>query len=96
MVIIWSGYFGWIATLIPFFTTGKSEVCLAVGSVTILYYTGVILLLCKGDGELTIMKFIQALVECSLSPSDTSSDIYPNGQEISLLDPRSRVVAGIV
>ncbi|GKB19612.1 hypothetical protein Tco_0853535 [Tanacetum coccineum] len=42
------------------------------------------------------MKFIQTLVKCSLSPSDTSSEIYPSGLEISSLNPRSGVVAGIL
>nr|GEV49764.1 V-type proton ATPase subunit a2-like [Tanacetum cinerariifolium] len=47
-----------------------------------------------GDGDLTIMKFIHADVECSSSPIFTSSDIYPSGDIISPLNPASGVVAG--
>ncbi|GKF07548.1 hypothetical protein Tco_0041772, partial [Tanacetum coccineum] len=42
------------------------------------------------------MKFIRALVECSMSPNDTINDICPNGQYISLLNPRSEVVVGVI
>ncbi|GJW26855.1 hypothetical protein Tco_0040666 [Tanacetum coccineum] len=35
-------------------------------------------------------------MECSSSPMDTINDICPNGQDISLLNPKSRVVAGII
>ncbi|GJR89235.1 hypothetical protein Tco_0213246 [Tanacetum coccineum] len=34
------------------------------------------------DGDLTTMKFIEALAECSPSPKDTISDICSNGQDI--------------
>ncbi|GJZ74947.1 hypothetical protein Tco_0639412 [Tanacetum coccineum] len=57
--------------------------------VTILHSISETLLLCR-DGDLTTMKFIQALVECCLSPNDTSSDICPS-HEISLLNPKSGV-----
>ncbi|GJR51001.1 hypothetical protein Tco_1401522 [Tanacetum coccineum] len=49
-----------------------------------------------GEWDRTIMKFIMALVECSSSPSDTISDIFPNGQDISPLNPRGGVVAGVI
>nr|GEW44561.1 hypothetical protein [Tanacetum cinerariifolium] len=41
-----------------------------------------------GDGDLTTMKFIRVLAECSPSPKVTISDIFPNGQDISSLNPR--------
>nr|GFA17465.1 reverse transcriptase domain-containing protein [Tanacetum cinerariifolium] len=46
-----------------------------------------------GDEDLTIMKFITALVECFPSLKDTISDICSNGKDISPLNPKSRVVA---
>ncbi|GJX38765.1 gypsy type transposase [Tanacetum coccineum] len=49
-----------------------------------------------GDGDRTTIKFIRALVECSSSPRDAINDICPNGQDISSLNPRSRVVAGVI
>ncbi|GJU23603.1 hypothetical protein Tco_1156945 [Tanacetum coccineum] len=50
----------------------------------------------QGDRDLPTMKFIQALAECSLSPTNTNSDISPSGQEISPLNPISVVVGGII
>ncbi|GJU72934.1 hypothetical protein Tco_1264339 [Tanacetum coccineum] len=49
-----------------------------------------------GEGDWTTMKFIMALVECSSSPSDTISEICLSGQDISQLNPKSDVVAGII
>nr|GEX54589.1 hypothetical protein [Tanacetum cinerariifolium] len=46
------------------------------------------------DGDLTTIKFINAIVECSPSPKDTIRDICTNGQDISPLNPKSGVVAG--
>nr|GEW35193.1 putative reverse transcriptase, RNA-dependent DNA polymerase [Tanacetum cinerariifolium] len=54
------------------------------------------MMLLYGDGDLTFMKFIRALSECSSSPKVTISDICPNGQDISPLNPRRGVVAGII
>ncbi|GJV01541.1 hypothetical protein Tco_1335110 [Tanacetum coccineum] len=48
------------------------------------------------DGDRTTMKVIRALVECSASPSDNINDIFPNGHAISPLNPKSRVVAGVL
>ncbi|GJW59461.1 hypothetical protein Tco_0108796 [Tanacetum coccineum] len=48
------------------------------------------MMLLYDDGDLTTMKFIRALVKCSLSPRDTISDICPNSQDISSLNPKSR------
>ncbi|GJW91900.1 hypothetical protein Tco_0169453 [Tanacetum coccineum] len=39
------------------------------------------------DGDLIIMKFIHADVECSSSPIFTNRDIWPIGQIISPLNP---------
>nr|GEV93845.1 hypothetical protein [Tanacetum cinerariifolium] len=44
-----------------------------------------------GDGDLTTIKFIKALMEFFPSPKDTISDICPNGQDISPLNPRRPV-----
>ncbi|GKB43323.1 hypothetical protein Tco_0888265 [Tanacetum coccineum] len=49
-----------------------------------------------GDGDLITIKFIKVFVECSPSLKDTISDICPNGQDISPLNPKSRVVAGVI
>ncbi|GKF94161.1 hypothetical protein Tco_0283861 [Tanacetum coccineum] len=49
-----------------------------------------------GDGYLTTIKFIKALVECSPSLKDTISEIFLNGQDISPLNPKSGAVAGII
>ncbi|GJZ18930.1 hypothetical protein Tco_0555520 [Tanacetum coccineum] len=49
-----------------------------------------------GEGDWKTMKFIMALVECSSSPSDTISEICLSGQDISQLNPKSGVVAGII
>nr|GEU98337.1 hypothetical protein [Tanacetum cinerariifolium] len=49
-----------------------------------------------GDGDLKTMKFIVTLAECSPSPMDTVSDICPNDHDISPLNPRSGVVAGVI
>nr|GEZ14426.1 hypothetical protein [Tanacetum cinerariifolium] len=48
-----------------------------------------------GDGDQTTMKVIRALVECSPSHNDTINDIYSSGQDISLLNPMSGVMAGV-
>ncbi|GJR29937.1 hypothetical protein Tco_1106169 [Tanacetum coccineum] len=130
MVMVCSGYSGWIAILIP------ASVVVALGgdsvgaSATILHNVGTTVLLCNvttssctgnlsiscavdgtawiflrpgrpmiplyEEGDQTIMRFIMALVECSSSPNDTISDICPNGQDISPLNPRSRVVARVI
>ncbi|GJU28578.1 hypothetical protein Tco_1167199 [Tanacetum coccineum] len=47
-------------------------------------------------GDRTTIKFIRELVECSPSPNDTINDICPKGQDISPLNPKSGVVAGII
>ncbi|GJY37388.1 hypothetical protein Tco_0422766 [Tanacetum coccineum] len=97
IAIVWYGYSRCIATLIPFFS---SVVIFEIGSdedvVIIRHSNSATLLPCKGDGDLTTMNFIQALVDCSLSLSDTRREIFPNGQDISPLNPRSRDVAGII
>ncbi|GJR70402.1 hypothetical protein Tco_0016467 [Tanacetum coccineum] len=49
-----------------------------------------------GNGDRTTIKFIKEFVECFESPKDTISYISPNGQDISPLNPRSGVVAGII
>ncbi|GJT80892.1 hypothetical protein Tco_1055234 [Tanacetum coccineum] len=46
-----------------------------------------------GDGDLTIIKFIHASVECSASPIVTKSLICPIGHIVSPLKPVSDVVA---
>ncbi|GKF64311.1 hypothetical protein Tco_0187759, partial [Tanacetum coccineum] len=48
------------------------------------------------DGDLITMKFIHSEMECSSSPIFTSRDIWPSGQMVSLLNPMSDVVAGII
>ncbi|GKB00099.1 hypothetical protein Tco_0828092 [Tanacetum coccineum] len=48
------------------------------------------------DGDLVTMNFIYAEVECSSSPIFTSRDIWPIGQMVSLQNPMSDVVAGII
>ncbi|GKE88672.1 hypothetical protein Tco_1566147 [Tanacetum coccineum] len=48
------------------------------------------------DGDLITIKFIHVEVECSSSPIFTSSDICPDGQMVSPLNPMSDVVAGII
>ncbi|GKF95482.1 hypothetical protein Tco_0288217, partial [Tanacetum coccineum] len=49
-----------------------------------------------GDENMTTIKFIVVLVEFSPSPKDTISDICPNSQDISLLNPKRGVVAGTI
>ncbi|GKD00085.1 hypothetical protein Tco_1170359 [Tanacetum coccineum] len=49
-----------------------------------------------GNGDRATIKFLKEFVECFSSPKDTISDIGPNGQDISPLNPRSGVVAGII
>nr|GEU29228.1 hypothetical protein [Tanacetum cinerariifolium] len=63
-------------------------------SETIWHFTCVTLLLCKHSidvivrgWDLPTMKFIQAHPECSLSPTDTNSDICPSGQTSEALPP---------
>ncbi|GJU07698.1 hypothetical protein Tco_1124128 [Tanacetum coccineum] len=85
IVTVYSEYSGWIATLIPSVTIGfwgESAFCV---SATILHSDGIMILLrirpgrpmisLYGDGDLTTMKFIRVLVECTPSPKDTLSDI---------------------
>nr|GEX34569.1 hypothetical protein [Tanacetum cinerariifolium] len=49
-----------------------------------------------GEGDLKIIKFIKGYVECSPSPKDTISNVCPNSQDISPLNPGSGVVAGVI
>ncbi|GJR19452.1 hypothetical protein Tco_0967979 [Tanacetum coccineum] len=49
-----------------------------------------------GNGDRATIKFLKEFVECFSSPKDTISDIIPNGQDISPLNPRSGVVTGII
>ncbi|GKD75333.1 hypothetical protein Tco_1333615 [Tanacetum coccineum] len=91
IIIVCSGYSGWIATFIPYavagFLGGQFEFFLSPRRTMIPLY---------GDGDLTTMKFIVVLVECSPSSRDTANDICPNCYDISLLNPRSGVLAGVI
>ncbi|GJZ11202.1 hypothetical protein Tco_0545961 [Tanacetum coccineum] len=48
-----------------------------------------------GDGDLITMKFIQAVVECSLLPTITGNRSCPMGHIFSPVKPVSTVVAGV-
>ncbi|GKD75014.1 hypothetical protein Tco_1333296 [Tanacetum coccineum] len=97
IVTVCSGYSGWIATLIPSVAVsslGGRTICV---SATILHSAGIMVLLWIVTVPPSIRNFsIPVLVECSPSPKVTISDIYPNGQDISPLNPRRGVVAGII
>ncbi|GKC39707.1 hypothetical protein Tco_1052091 [Tanacetum coccineum] len=98
IVTVCFGYSGWIATLIPSAATGSLGGRAFCVSATILHSAGIMVLLRIvtippsienfSIPDLTTMKFIRVLVECSSSPIVTVSDIYPNGQDISPLNPR--------
>ncbi|GJU26699.1 hypothetical protein Tco_1165320 [Tanacetum coccineum] len=94
------GYFGWIATLIPSTAVDSWGRGLLGASATIMHFAvlcpGWPIIPLYGDRDLTTMKFIRALVECFPSPKDTISDICPNDQDISPLNPRRGVVAGTI
>ncbi|GKA40235.1 hypothetical protein Tco_0732828 [Tanacetum coccineum] len=91
---------GWLPTIIPFATVGLLERDSFGASTTILHSAGImpgrLIIPLYGDGDLTTIKFIKAFVECSSSPKDTISDICPNGQDISPLNPKSEVMAGVI
>ncbi|GJT78803.1 hypothetical protein Tco_1045528 [Tanacetum coccineum] len=81
-----------IVTIPP--STGNFSIPWAVdGTAWIFLRLGWLMIPLYGNGDLTTMKFIVVLVECSPSPKDTISDIFPNGQVISLLNPIRGVVA---
>ncbi|GJX98941.1 hypothetical protein Tco_0355960 [Tanacetum coccineum] len=78
-------------------STGSLSILWAVdGTAWIFLRPGRPIIPLYGDGDLITIKFIKVFVECSPSPKDTISDIYPNGQDISPLNPKSRVVVGII
>nr|GEY83920.1 hypothetical protein [Tanacetum cinerariifolium] len=113
IVMVFFGYSGWIATLIPSVVVGSLGGRVLYVSATILHSAGIMLLLrivtippstrnfiillavdgtawiflrprmpmipLYGDGDLTIMKLIRVLVECTSSPKVTISDIFPSG-----------------
>ncbi|GJR61070.1 hypothetical protein Tco_1503232 [Tanacetum coccineum] len=81
---------------IPSLTRNLSIPCAVEGIDWIFQIPGLPMIPLYGDGDHNTMKFIQALVECSASPSDTINDICPNGQDISPLNPKSGVVAGVI
>nr|GEW46550.1 hypothetical protein [Tanacetum cinerariifolium] len=95
IVTVCFGYSRWITTLIPFapvgslgnehFVRGRWD-CLDFPETQTADDT------LYGDEDLTTMKFIRTLVECSSSPKVTISDIFPSGHDISPLNPRRRVV----
>ncbi|GKD08245.1 hypothetical protein Tco_1187930 [Tanacetum coccineum] len=64
---------------------------------TILHSASIVVLLWSVTIPLsTRILSIPELVECSPSPKDTINDICPNGQDISLLNPKRGVVAGVI
>ncbi|GKB23795.1 hypothetical protein Tco_0863196 [Tanacetum coccineum] len=84
----------WSVTIPP--STGNLSILWAVDRTAWIFLrSGLPMMPLYGDGDLTIMKFIKALVECSSSPRDTINEICPNGQDISPLNPKSRAVARI-
>ncbi|GJS56648.1 hypothetical protein Tco_0651432 [Tanacetum coccineum] len=84
----------WSVTIPP--STGNLSILWAVdGTAWIFLRPGLPMMPLYGDEDLTIMKFIKALVECSSSPRDTINEICLNGQDIYPLNPKSGAVAGI-
>ncbi|GJW69497.1 hypothetical protein Tco_0126414 [Tanacetum coccineum] len=103
IVIVCSGYSGWIATFIPYAVAGFLGGGSFVAPVTRLQPADIVVLLPRrtmiplyGDGDLTTMKFIVVLVECSPSSRDAANDICPNSYDISSLNPRSGVLVGVI
>ncbi|GKC83089.1 hypothetical protein Tco_1138806 [Tanacetum coccineum] len=89
IVTVCFGYSGWIATLIPSAATGSLGGRAFCVSTTILHSAGIMVLLRIVTIPPSIENFsIPVLVECSPSPIVTVSDICPNGQDISPLNPR--------
>nr|GFA54591.1 hypothetical protein [Tanacetum cinerariifolium] len=80
----------------PSGTGNLSIQCAVDGTACIFLRPGRLMIPLYREGDRTTMKFIMALVECSSSLSDTISEIFPSGQDISPLNPKSGVVVGII
>ncbi|GJW27369.1 hypothetical protein Tco_0041180 [Tanacetum coccineum] len=81
---------------IPSFSGNLIIPCAVDGTAWIFMRPGRPMIPLYGDGDRTTIKFIRALVECSSSPRDAINNICPNGQDISPLNSRSGVVAGVI
>ncbi|GKC03404.1 hypothetical protein Tco_0995014 [Tanacetum coccineum] len=82
--------------IVPPFTRNFNIMCVVDDTAWIFLIPVLpIIPLCR-DGDLITMKFIHAEVECSSSPIFTSRDIWPIGQMVSPLNPKSDVVVGII
>ncbi|GKC34851.1 hypothetical protein Tco_1047235 [Tanacetum coccineum] len=97
IVMVCSVYSGWIATLIPSMAVGSLGGRTFYVSATILHSAGItvlvwIVIIPPSTGNFSI----QALFECSSSPKVTISDSCPNVKDISTLNPKTGVVAGII
>nr|GEY33945.1 hypothetical protein [Tanacetum cinerariifolium] len=64
---------GWMATLILSSVARMTSEGYAPGPETIVHSSGIIMLLRRGDGDLTTMKFIHVEVKCLASPIFTGS-----------------------
>ncbi|GJS76797.1 hypothetical protein Tco_0726678 [Tanacetum coccineum] len=78
-------------------STGNFNIpCAVDGMSQIFLIPGLPIIPLCWDGDLTIMKFIHAEVECFSSPIFTSKDIWPSRQMVSPLNPVRYVVAGTI
>ena len=77
-------------------STGNLSIpCAVDGTARMADIPGLPIMPFYGEGDLITIKFIQAVVGCSLLPTLTSRRICPIGHIFSPVNPVSDVVAGI-